>query len=540
MGLTLYELMVLRPAFDSPDRVALSEQIKAVEPPRPRAIDPRIPRDLETIVLKAIEKDPGDRYATAEAMAADLRRFLEDQPILARRVGVHERYARWARRNPVIATLGAALTVVLIAATIASVLAVGRMAALVKLSENAARSEHDAGLAALAAQERAEQHLYDARIGQAEGSLRLSDYRTAHGLLALYLPGPGQPDRRGWEWFYLHQWCRPELRTLHTPNDAETQAVAVSPDGRLLAVGCSGHGRPHPHGGPDVPAYLIGLPDGGIRHKLDGHEESVLTVAFRPDGKHLATLGAEGTIRLWDIATGRSLGVVDLARRIRVTEKGTSSRLHWSPDGRRLAIAADERIQIWDPETGRETARIDHPTTTLAWGPDGARIASADAGSPVVRLWDARHGRSCGPALELSGPASSIAWSPDGRWIAAGSVDNEGGAGRHELSLWDATTGQRSLRMRQFGALQSVVFSPDGARLATGGEEGIVRVFDVATGRERAALFAEFWCITGLAYGPDGRRLYTPARAWAGSRSSTRIVNPAAGASRTGSDSSGP
>ncbi len=86
LGLTLYELLTLRPGFDSADRLALSEQIKSVEPPRPRSIDPRIPRDLETIVLKAIEKDAGDRYATAEAMGEDLRRFLDDEPILARRV----------------------------------------------------------------------------------------------------------------------------------------------------------------------------------------------------------------------------------------------------------------------------------------------------------------------------------------------------------------------------------------------------------------------------------------------------------------------
>ncbi len=113
LGLTLYELLALRPAFDSHDRVALSEQIKSVEPPRPRSIDPRIPRDLETIVLKAIEKEPGDRYASAEAMAEDLRRFLDDEPILARRVGAPERYARWARRNPAIAVLGGVLTAVL-------------------------------------------------------------------------------------------------------------------------------------------------------------------------------------------------------------------------------------------------------------------------------------------------------------------------------------------------------------------------------------------------------------------------------------------
>src|SRR5262249_58628027 len=87
LGLTLYELLTLRPAFDSPDRLALSEQIKAVEPPRPRSIDPRIPRDLETIVLKAIEKEPRARYASAEAMADDLRRVLDYEPIPARRGG---------------------------------------------------------------------------------------------------------------------------------------------------------------------------------------------------------------------------------------------------------------------------------------------------------------------------------------------------------------------------------------------------------------------------------------------------------------------
>ena len=85
---------------------ACPSRSRRVEPPRPRSIDPRIPRDLETIVLKAIEKDPGDRYATAEAMAEDLRRFLDDEPILARRAAAPERYARWARRNPVIAALG--------------------------------------------------------------------------------------------------------------------------------------------------------------------------------------------------------------------------------------------------------------------------------------------------------------------------------------------------------------------------------------------------------------------------------------------------
>src|SRR5262249_28453169 len=105
LGLTLYELLTLRPAFGSPDRLQLMEQIKTENPSRPRALDPRIPRDLETIVLKATDKDPKGRYPSADALGEDLRRFLADEPIRARRVSAAERLWRWCKRNPVTAGL---------------------------------------------------------------------------------------------------------------------------------------------------------------------------------------------------------------------------------------------------------------------------------------------------------------------------------------------------------------------------------------------------------------------------------------------------
>ena len=129
------------------------------------------------------------------------------------------------------------------------------MAALAKRNEDAARASAapaDAQAAQKQAEadrleadrqrrgrrQRAEQHLYIARIGQAEGALRLYDAATARGLLDQCRPGPGEPDRRGWEWSYLDQWCNPELRTIALPTAAQSRCVAVSPDGRLLAVGC--------------------------------------------------------------------------------------------------------------------------------------------------------------------------------------------------------------------------------------------------------------------------------------------------------------
>jgi serine/threonine protein kinase/tetratricopeptide (TPR) repeat protein len=127
LGLTLYELLTLRPGFESSDRLQMIERIKAEEPVRPRLLDNRIPRDLETIVLKAIDKDPDRRYPTADAMAEDLRRYLDDEPVLARRTTAVERYARWARRNPGIAVLGGVLTAVLLLVTAASLIVAGNM-----------------------------------------------------------------------------------------------------------------------------------------------------------------------------------------------------------------------------------------------------------------------------------------------------------------------------------------------------------------------------------------------------------------------------
>jgi tetratricopeptide (TPR) repeat protein/serine/threonine protein kinase len=147
LGLTLYELLTLEPAFEAPDRLRLIEQIKSVDPVQPRSHDRRIPRDLETVILKAIDKDPRRRYQTADELAEDLRRFRDDEPVLARRTTAVERYARWARHNPGVAVLGGVLTAVLVLATAVSLVVAGRMATLAERQRRAAESERVARLA---------------------------------------------------------------------------------------------------------------------------------------------------------------------------------------------------------------------------------------------------------------------------------------------------------------------------------------------------------------------------------------------------------
>src|SRR5262249_50771451 len=145
--------------------------------------------------------------------------------------------------------------------------------------------------------QRAVQLLYTARIGQAESALRLYDAAAARGLLDQCRPGPGEKDRRGWEWSYLDQWCSPQLATIDLPTDAQSGCLAVSPDGRLLAVGCWNPEAMIGGSSPPVPAYLISLPDGRVLRELPGHNLVVYSVSFRPDGKRLASSGHEGTIR---------------------------------------------------------------------------------------------------------------------------------------------------------------------------------------------------------------------------------------------------
>ena len=118
LGVTLYELLTLRPFFASSNRAQLIDNIQHARPQSPSKIDPAVPRDLETIVLKALAKEPASRYHTAEAMADDLRRFLADQPILARRSTHSERFVRWCRRNPIVASLSGALLAVLVSISI--------------------------------------------------------------------------------------------------------------------------------------------------------------------------------------------------------------------------------------------------------------------------------------------------------------------------------------------------------------------------------------------------------------------------------------
>ena len=202
----------------------------------------------------------------------------------------------------------------------------------------------------------------------------------------------------------------------------------MSPDGRLLAVGCC---DPSPDS-TRAPARMSrptwsASPMARSGTSWPGTRSMSLAVAFRPDGKCLATLGDEGTIRVWDTVSGRELRAIGLGRG---SSAGAAVRGAALEPGRPAARL--RRRGRPGPDLGSRDRTGDGPdrprARSVAWSPDGTRIASAERGSGLgVRLWDARDGRSCGPALGQSGSIRSLAWSPDGRRLAAVSTDHDDG-----------------------------------------------------------------------------------------------------------------
>ena len=223
LGLTLYELLGLRPAFEGKERNRLIKQLTTEEPARLDRVNPEVPRDLVTIVHKAIERDPSHRYRTAGELMSDLQRFLDDEPIQARRHTHWERSRRWARRNPGVAGLGAALAALLVMATVASLFAAGHFNQL-RLSEaRAAASErlarHEAEVAAQEADtaaRKAKAAAHEAEVAAQEArrrgdAERWERYRSSIAAAAMASheqnSGPARvaldaapPEHRNWEW----------------------------------------------------------------------------------------------------------------------------------------------------------------------------------------------------------------------------------------------------------------------------------------------------------------------------------------------------
>lgn len=496
LGVILFELLTGERPFRG-NSTMLIHQVIHDEPPSPRKLNSRVPRDLETICLKCLSKDPARRYATAEDVAAELRRYLQGSPILAWPVSRVERGWRWSRRNPMVASLATAVALVLLLGTAVSTWfglsahrrAVAEAAAharadreaknaadeAVRANAEAARANREAArantkaqealeLAKLEAQERrraddeskrAQRHTYLAHMNLAQAAWDGALVDQTVRLLNLYRPSAAQPvgpnDPRGFEWFY---WDRMVRSTRNFP--MHTQAVseiAISPDGQRAVSGSL-----------DKSVRIWDISSGTTLHRLAGHTSSVSAVAFSPDGSRVASAtgikyyGPEiGELKLWDAATGRE-------ERNVVQQQQLITSVAFSPDAKHLASAGyDKVVTVWDAETGRKCRTLSGHTDIIwkvRFSPDGKSLATASE-DKTIRLWDLTTGVSKRTFTGHSFAATSLAFSRDGQQLVSGGRDGF-------MRTWSIAAGQSTSISREDA--ESVAFSPDGKRLALAGQ----------------------------------------------------------------------
>jgi WD40 repeat protein/serine/threonine protein kinase len=488
--------------------------------------------ELDWIVMKALEKDRNRRYESASAFAADVHRYLKDEPVQACPPSALYRLRKFARRHRA-ALVSASLVAlaVLLGSVASSWFAVQALAAAGEADRQAAEAK---AAAAREGQEKKQAwlNLYLARLQLAQAAWRSGNIVRLRELLEETRPRRGQQDLRGPEWHYLWRLCHPAATTLEGASGRIRQ-VAFSPDGKRLASATLGEAVP--------PAFKIWDPRTGKElFSLPGKHGPFApsALAFSPDGRLLARNGsARGTVELWDATTGRLARTLDRvgeawslvfcpdgsrlaigggggvdAAPVRICDVASGKIMHtleghqsyvyslaFSPDGKRLTTGGhDDKVKIWDTDTGRVAFLLKNQGPSVqgvAFSPDGKRLASTN--QELVKVWDAKTGEELFYLRGHEGTVNAVAFSPDGKRLASGSSDRM-------IKVWDVAAGRLAFTLRgHTGGVWDVAFSPDGKQLASGSDDGTVKLWDATTNPDTQILEGSL----SVAFSPDSKRL---------------------------------
>lgn len=488
LGVVFFKLLTGELPFRGEPRM-LMLQIIEEEPPGLRKFDANIPRDLETITFKCLEKDPARRYQTAQELREDLRRYLTGEPIMARPVGPIERGWRWCKRHPDVATLSGALLLLLLTVSIVAPIVAVHQAHL-RREADLRRKEWQNQVALNLFQRACE----ESDAGRKSGGIALlaaaydlvdSDHPLNASIRNL-MPGWGSecgepivsggailavafsPDGRralvaGHDClatFWDVQTAMPVGRPLVHADSV--RAVAFSPDGRFVLTGCQ-----------DRAAHVWDLnAEPPLEKRLD-HSDKVWSVAFSQDGKIAATGGTDRAVRLWNLADGAPLGSP-------LVHPQTVYSLDISRDRKRvLTGCADGVVRLWEIGTADffdSGLRIEQKRDlyAVAYSPDGDRIAIGGF-EKFARIWDADARKPIGEALPHEHYVYALDWSADGRALLTGSFDNT-------ARLWNAANSRPiGEPLTHNNWVMSVAFSPDGRKVLTGSADSTARLWQICS-----------------------------------------------------------
>jgi WD40 repeat protein len=489
LGVTLYELLTGERPFRAVTSL-LWQEIVHDEPRPPRKLNDAIARDLETITLKCLAKEPGRRYQTTRELADDLQRWLDGKPIQARPVGVPGKAWRWCRCNPFEAAVAVLGVVALMAVTAFSISVVF----LVRLDEEhrqlqGARRQTDR-LATVLALEAARKLCEDGEV--------------ARGMLnPLRIAPQENPDLQHAIRWHLAAWyphiCR--LRAFLQNEDPVVAATFSSNGNTVLTVsGNSRQQRGH--------VRLWDAATGRSIGRIIEHKHLVTAVSFSPDGRTILTGSKDYTVRRWNAATGEPVGGPFL-------HDGEVMAVGFNTEGNTLLTASHDQtgkveIRLWDSATGKyrsltpmlEDAGGERRYVELngiAFSPDGKTFVTGDD-KGNARLWDAATAKELRPLKGHKGRILAVAFSPDGKRVLTGSEDGT-------ACLWDSSTGKEQFWLKgDQGPIWAVAFDADGTIVVTG---KTVRLWDSATGKQLAAPVPHAGVVTLLARSIHGNTILT-------------------------------
>jgi WD40 repeat protein len=488
LGATLYCMVTGRPPFQAASAMQTLFQVVAAEPVSPRRLNPAVDRDLETIILKCLEKDRARRYASAAAFGMELRRYLSGEPIQARPVRSVERAIKWSRRRPDLAALGSTLAVVLIGGFIAMAVLWNRAL------QNAAVAEVNEQTANLRADELRRQ-VYISQVNLAYQECLARNIARARQLLE-----ECADDLRGWEWRFVDRQCHRALQTFREKAPAVND-VDWSPDGRSVA---SGTGDLLPDQ-PSVTGEVVvrDVASGKTIFNRSGLPGGVRALEYSPDGRAIAVAYAHG-LAVWDLETGAERFKKDWSGPFPV------ENLAHSPDGRRIVASFGSFNQggigwarIVDAATGEQIGETipghENGVWSVAFSPGGRQVALTSA--DLIELWDVASRK---PVVSLRGHTGfiyTVTFSPDRKYIASGGWDKT-------VRLWDRASGRL---VRTFvgheGSVREVRFSRDSRQIVSASEDKCIKIWSVSSDREFATLYGHEHYAQSACFSPDGHHI---------------------------------